>query len=115
MGPGLHGYNGLDPETAVQLYQVYVQPTLIYGLGLILPEHRLVDIFDRTNKEFLKHSLSLPTTMADCAVYSLTGTIPIEGVIHKRALSLFGNVCGQDKNSTKQQLAARQLNSEKHQ
>ena len=27
MGPGLHGYNGLDPETSVQLYQIYVLPT----------------------------------------------------------------------------------------
>ena len=27
MGPGLHGYNGLDPETAVHIYQTYVLPT----------------------------------------------------------------------------------------
>ena len=109
MGPGLHGYNGLDPETSVQLYQVYVVPTLVYGLELILPEQRLVDSLERTNKKFLKHILSLPNTTADSAVYILTGTIPVEGVIHKRALSLFGNVCRQEKNSTEQRLATRQL------
>ena len=95
MGPGLHGHNGLDPETAVQLYQIYVLPTLLYGLELILPEQQLVDMLEQTNKNFLKHILSLPTTTADCAVYILTGTIPLEGIIHKRALSLFGNVCRQ--------------------
>ena len=109
MGPGLHGYNGLDPETSVQLYQVYVVPTLVYGLELILPEQRLVDSLERTNKKFLKHILSLPNTTADSAVYILTGTIPVEGVIHKRALSLFGNVCRQEKNSTEQRVATRQL------
>ena len=97
--------NDLDPETSVQLYQVYVVPTLVYGLELILPEQRLVDSLERTNKKFLKHILSLPNTTADSAVYILTGTIPVEGVIHKRALSLFGNVCRQEKNSTEQRLA----------
>ena len=102
MGPGLHGHNGLDPETAVQIYQVYVLPTLLYGLELILPEQRLVDMLKRTNKKFLKHILSLQTTTADCTVYIITGTIPFEGITHNRALSLFGNVCRQDENSTEQ-------------
>ena len=92
MGPGLHGYNGLDPKTSVQFYQIYVLPTLVYGLELILPEKRLMDTLERTNKKFLKHILSLPSTTADAAVYVLTGTIPVEGVIRKRTLSLFGNV-----------------------
>ena len=42
-------------------------------------------------------------------MYVLTGTIPVEGVIHKRTLSLFGNVTRQEKSSTEQQLALRQL------
>ena len=48
-----------DPETSVQLYQVHVVPTLVYGLELILPEQRFVDSLERTNKKFLKHILSL--------------------------------------------------------
>ena len=63
----------------------------------------------RTNKTFLKHILSLPNTTADSAVYVLTETIPVDGVIHKIALSLFGNVCRQEKNSTEYRLATRQL------
>ena len=42
-------------------------------------------------------------------MYVQNGTIPVEGVIHKRTLSLFGNVTRQDKSSTEQQLASRQL------
>ena len=84
-------------------------PTLVYGLEVILPEQKWMDMLERTNKKFLKHILSLPTTTADSAVYVLTGTIPIEGVIHKRALSLFGNVCRLGENSTERQLATRQL------
>ena len=37
--------------------------------------------------------MGVPDTTADPTVYILTGTIPLEGVIHKRALSLFGNIC----------------------
>ena len=44
MDPGLHGYDGLDPETSVQLYQVYALPTLVYGLEVILPEQKLINI-----------------------------------------------------------------------
>ncbi|MEW8547953.1 MAG: reverse transcriptase family protein, partial [Candidatus Thiodiazotropha sp.] len=109
MAPGLHGYNGLDPETSVQLFQIYVLPALVYGLEVILPEQRLVDTLERSQKKFLKHILSLPTTTADPAVYILTGTIPVEGVIHKRALSLFGNICRLDDTAIEKQLAKRQL------
>ena len=82
MGSGLHGYNGLDPETSVHLYQVYVLPNLVYGMEVILPEQKLMDMHERMNKKFLKNILSLPTTTADSAVYVLTGTILMEGVIH---------------------------------
>ena len=109
MGSGLHGYNGLDPETAVHIYQTYVLPTLVYGLEVILPEKKYMDMLERSNKKFLKHILGVPDTTADPAVYILTGTIPLEGVIHKRALSLFGNICRLDDTSIEVQLAERQL------
>ena len=91
MGSGLHEYNGLDPETTILIYQTYMLPTLVYGLEVILPEKKYMDMLERSNKKFLKHILGVSDTTADPAVYILTGTIPLEGVIHKRALSLFGN------------------------
>ena len=41
MGSGLHGENGLDPET-IYLLQTYVLPVLVYGLEVVLPKTTLV-------------------------------------------------------------------------
>ena len=51
-----------------------------------------IERLERIHKRFMKHILSLSTTVADPAVGILTGAIPVENVVHKRALSLFGNV-----------------------
>ncbi|CAC5426741.1 unnamed protein product [Mytilus coruscus] len=37
MSAGMHGENGLDPSTAIQLFRTFVQPILTYGLEVILP------------------------------------------------------------------------------
>ena len=47
--------------------------------------------------------------MADPAVYTLTGTIPIEGVVYSRALNLFGSICRLNEESIEKQVARRQL------
>ena len=36
MGAGLHGENGLDPDTSFHLLQTYVVPVLVYGLEVVL-------------------------------------------------------------------------------
>ena len=46
---GLHGYNGLDPETAIHIYQTYVLLTLVYGLEIKLPEKKYIDRLERSN------------------------------------------------------------------
>ena len=83
-------------------------PTLVYRLEIILLEKKYIDMIERSNKKFLKHILGVSNTTADPAVYILTGTIPLEGVIHNRALSLFGNVCRLDDTSTEMRLVERQ-------
>ena len=114
MGSGLHGHNGMDPETSLHLLSIFVLPVLVYGLEVLLPKNALVERLERTNKQFIKQLLSLPSTAADSAVYILSGTIPIEGTIHKRALTLFGNVCRLDDNSKEKQLAQRQFSVKAH-
>ncbi|MES9884980.1 MAG: reverse transcriptase family protein [Sedimenticola sp.] len=110
MASGLHGENGLDPETSLHLMQTYILPVLIYGMEVILPKVKLVDKLEIVNKKFLKQILSLPTTVANPAVYILSGTIPVEGTIHKRALTLFGNISRLQDESLEKQIAERQLN-----
>ena len=88
MGAGLHGDNGLHPDTSVHIMQTYILPILVYGLEVVLPRRELMEQIDRLHKKFLKQILSLPNTTANPAIYILSGTIPIEGVVHKRALTL---------------------------
>ena len=36
-GSGFHGYNGLDIDTMLHLFKIYVTPVLLYGFELNLP------------------------------------------------------------------------------
>ena len=96
---------GLDPETAIQLYQTYFLPILIYGLEVVLPKQKSVNIFKRLHMKFIKQIFARQVNTADTAIYILSGTIPVEGYIHKRALSLYGNICRLDQTSVEGRLA----------
>ena len=109
MSSGLHGENGLDPETAIHLMQTYVLPVLIYGMEVVLPKRKYIDMLDKFYKKFLKMILSLPVNTADPVVYVLSGTIPVEAIIHKRALTFFGNICRLPETTIEHRLAVRQL------
>ena len=61
----------------------------------------------------MKHILSLPVNTADTAIYILSGTMPIEGCIHKMTLSLYGNVCRLDQTSIEWQRDNYQLKQRK--
>jgi hypothetical protein len=51
MSTGLHGNNGLDPETSLQLIKTYNTPILLYGLELILPNKTLTTKLERFQKK----------------------------------------------------------------
>ena len=53
LGTGLHGENGLDPDTSIHLLQTYVVPVLVYGLEVILPNDIHLDKLERLHKRFL--------------------------------------------------------------
>ena len=86
-------------------------PVLVYGLEVVLPKNVLVEKLEGTYKQFIRHILSLPTTVADSAVYILSGIIPIEGVTHKRILTLFSNICRLNDSSIEKQFAVKTHNS----
>ena len=60
-------------------------------------------------KKKLKQVLSLSTNVADPAVYIISGALPAEAMIHKRILSLFGNITRLTENAIEYKLAKRQL------
>ena len=62
-------------------------------------------------KRLIKQVLSIPSTVADPAVYLLSGVLQVEAVIHKRILSLFGNITRLPNESAELQLAKRQLDT----
>ena len=49
MGAGLHGENGLDPDTSIHLLQTYVIPILVYGLEVVLPTGVHLDKLDKVH------------------------------------------------------------------
>ena len=109
LGGGFHGHNGLDVETIVHLYKIYISPLLLYGLELILPTTSSLLLLENFQKKILKQILSLPPCVADITVNILTGILPIEAQLHIRALGLFNNICNQLESSIEKSLARRQL------
>ncbi|VDI19068.1 Hypothetical predicted protein [Mytilus galloprovincialis] len=99
MGTGLHGKNGLDPETALTVLYTYVMPILTYGLDILLPSGRILDSIHQFHKKMIKQILSLAKNTADPGVYILSGSLPIEAELHLKALTLFGNITRADKST----------------
>jgi len=105
MSSGFHGHNGLDPETTLQLTRTYITPILLYGLELILPNRTQTTKLEIFQKKLLKQLLSLPQNAPDSAIYLLTGFLPVEAQIHKKALQLFNNITNQSEESIEKRLA----------
>ena len=68
-----------------------------------------MDTLEKQYKRLIKQILSVPTTVADSAIYLLSGALPIGALIHKRILSLFGNITRLSSESIEMRLAKRQL------
>lgn len=109
MPAGLHGENGLDPETSLQLIRTYILPILLYGLEIIIPNRTQITKLELFQKKLLKQILSVPPNTSDAAIYLLTGFLPIEAQIHKKALQFFNNITNQGEESIEFKLAKRQL------
>jgi hypothetical protein len=65
MGTGLHGENGLDPETLISLLKTYILPILTYGLEIVIPKGKILDDIQNYYKKLLKQLLSLTINVAD--------------------------------------------------
>jgi hypothetical protein len=108
MGAGLHGVNGLSPTVCHHLFQVYILPILTYGLEVLLPTQKELHSASMFYESTLRQLLSLPNTVAKPSMYILLGAIPLEGVIHRKALTMFGNIA-RDSNSIECKIAERQV------
>ena len=109
MGVGLHGENGIDPETTISLLRTYVLSILYYGLKILLPTGKILEQLNIHYKKVLKQILSLYINVADPAISILSGLLPIEAEIHIKVLTFFGNITRSEHTSIEWRLAERQL------
>ena len=109
LGAGLHGRSGLDPLTSFRLIQLYVVPTLLYGLEAAILRKGDTNKLELFYKGILRQVQSLPTSTASEAVYLLLGAVPIEATLHLRILSLLGGVARLEASNPLRRLAIRQL------
>ncbi|XP_063427215.1 uncharacterized protein LOC134710750 [Mytilus trossulus] len=107
MSAGMHGENGLDPSTAIQLFKTFVQPILTYGLEVILPTSNNLLKLEKFQKKILKQILSIPISAPDPSVYIMSGILPIEAQIDQKSLNLFNNICNQNEEHLEKKIARR--------
>ena len=51
-GCGFHGHNGLDPESLLHIYKIYITPVLLNGMELLLPSSKpleQLELFQKRN------------------------------------------------------------------
>ena len=109
MRSGLHGENGLDPVTSISILRTYVIPIMFYGLETLLPSGKSFETLKKQYKKMIKQVLSLPINTADPTIYIISGLLPAEAEVHKRAIIWFGCICRSGKTSTEWKIAERQL------
>ena len=108
MNTGLHGVNGLSPETSYVIYRAYVLPRLLYGLEVLSLTQGQLDQLSRYHIQTLRNIQSLPQRTASAAVYMLLGALPLEAELHKKRLSMLNSVINND-NECLKGLVQRQL------
>ena len=108
MNTGVHGTNGLNPQTSYRIYQSYVMPRLLYGLEILPLNQKQQDILSRSHTKTFRNFQALPTRTATSTVFLLLGALPIDAEIHRRQLSFVHSILACD-NSTIQGLTDRQL------
>ena len=96
LGAGLHGYNGVNPEVGLKIWNTYVQPRLIFGLESVVLKRKDLDALNQFHKSMLKNLQNLPERTADAAVYLLSGQLPVETDIHYQILVRLGNILRND-------------------
>jgi hypothetical protein len=108
MGAGLHGLNGVNPDTSKMLWELYVTPALLHGLEALCiteKDYTQIENFYRENIKCYQH---LPSSTANAASYLLVGATPVTGQLHKRILTFFVNMLRRE-DSTERYVLQRQL------
>jgi hypothetical protein len=85
-----------------------VLPILTYRLEVLLASEKELQDATRFHESMLQQLLSLPGNGAKPALYVLLGATPLEAIIHRKLLAMFGNVAW-DSSSLEWDIAKRQV------
>ena len=96
MGAGFHDLNGVNPEVSFSIWQTNVRPRLLYGLESINLSKCDIQNLELYQRKVIRQLLHLPERAATSAIYILSGQLTVEAEIHKRRLSLYGNIVRND-------------------
>ena len=107
MGAGPHGLNGICPNTSIKLWITYILPRLLFGMETLILNKGDVAKLEKYHRQFLRQIMHLPERTSIEGIYLLSGRLPIEMEIHKKQLTMFGNIIRSD--CTERNLAIRQL------
>ena len=55
MNTGVHGTNGLNPQTSYNIYQCYVMPRLLYRLEILPLNQKQQEILSRSHTKTLRN------------------------------------------------------------
>jgi hypothetical protein len=91
-GAGYHGLNGVGPEIGKQLWNIYIQPRLLYSLEtliLAMKDISELESFQRVQLRLMQH---LPKSTATPALYLLLGIPPIEAQLDITTLVYFVDI-----------------------
>jgi hypothetical protein len=92
IGTGMYGWNGIHPRISVKLWCTFVIPVLVSGLETLQLSLDDMETLERFQRQFIRCIMHLPKGTANSAVHLLTGLLPVQAVVEKRALVLFINM-----------------------
>ena len=86
LGAGMCGTLNIWLPAALQGYNTFVIPILLYGIESIVLSEPNINQLDAFHRGVLRCLQNLPTSTAIPGLRLLSGTLPIEALIHKRTL-----------------------------
>lgn len=87
MGAGMVGKNGLPVMTCLHIYEIYVLPRVTYGLECLRISKTNFKTLELFQRSILRPLLDLPDRVAIPSLYILTGAMPMDAIIHQKALA----------------------------
>ena len=78
------------------MYTIYILPILAYGLEVLLPDEVDLKPVASFHKKSIIQLCSLPDNVANPAPFILTGMLPLQAIVHKKALKFLIALCRKD-------------------